>query len=416
MFFHPFSTARQLHNTHRVAMWRERYGLSPSFSLVKALPRQAAQLIIGCMMAGAGLVASSVEASSEGGTHSGRARFEEEETRRGQRGALRVSPTDIAAWQRGDEDWLSASASDEGSASDWESMGASTSSYTGSSGPELQSLESYMLSDSASIYSMNTDIPSRASSSSGRSVASDSSDALLHIQFPAILSQQAESSPQNDTAVSRASSSHSAIASEAEAVSQHTGGMDLQMPVIEESGAVSGGGSPAAPTANQTVPQPVHLASAGTDSGKPASKSPSANAANIAPSKPAQVVIKAPHPLSVRPMRLRGGALPSSSKVLSTAEQKPMLDQQTLRFNEHLERERSITYAGIAAAMALPNLPPSQPGKTTIAVGTARFKGESAVGLGLTHRSLGGAVQFNVAVSRTSTADVGARAQIGYEF
>nr|WP_237666233.1 YadA-like family protein [Burkholderia sp. KCJ3K979] len=73
-------------------------------------------------------------------------------------------------------------------------------------------------------------------------------------------------------------------------------------------------------------------------------------------------------------------------------------------------------YAGIAAAMAMPNMTPSQPGKTVVAVGAANFKSGSAIAAGATYRSRSGNWLVNGATSITSVGDVGVRAQVGYEF
>ncbi|UJH76242.1 YadA-like family protein (plasmid) [Burkholderia cenocepacia] len=73
-------------------------------------------------------------------------------------------------------------------------------------------------------------------------------------------------------------------------------------------------------------------------------------------------------------------------------------------------------YAGVAAAMAMPNLTPSQPGKTVVAVGAANYKSGSAVAAGATYRTRDGKWLMNGALSVTSTGDAGVRAQVGYEF
>ncbi|WP_105131986.1 ESPR-type extended signal peptide-containing protein [Burkholderia sp. BE12] len=73
-------------------------------------------------------------------------------------------------------------------------------------------------------------------------------------------------------------------------------------------------------------------------------------------------------------------------------------------------------YAGVAAAMAMPNMTPSQPGKTVVAAGAANYKSGSAVAAGATYRSRNGKWLVNGAVSVTSTGDAGVRTQVGYEF
>jgi autotransporter adhesin len=74
------------------------------------------------------------------------------------------------------------------------------------------------------------------------------------------------------------------------------------------------------------------------------------------------------------------------------------------------------SYAGIAAAMAMPNLTPSQPGKTVVAAGSGVYKSGAAAAVGVTHRSRNGKWLTNGALSVTSTGDAGARVQVGYEF
>jgi trimeric autotransporter adhesin len=74
------------------------------------------------------------------------------------------------------------------------------------------------------------------------------------------------------------------------------------------------------------------------------------------------------------------------------------------------------SYAGIAAAMAMPNLTPSAPGKTVVAAGSGAYKSGAAAAVGVTHRSRNGKWLANGALSVTSTGDAGARVQVGYEF
>ena len=47
-------------------------------------------------------------------------------------------------------------------------------------------------------------------------------------------------------------------------------------------------------------------------------------------------------------------------------------------------------FAGVAAAMAMPNLAPREPGKTVVAAGIGNYKGYSALGAGATYRSRDG--------------------------
>ncbi|MDR5871742.1 YadA-like family protein [Caballeronia sp. LZ062] len=73
-------------------------------------------------------------------------------------------------------------------------------------------------------------------------------------------------------------------------------------------------------------------------------------------------------------------------------------------------------FAGVAAAMAMPNLTPSQPGKTVVAAGVGNYKGYTAMGLGATYRSRDSRWLVNAAASITPHGDTGVRGQVGYEF
>jgi peptidoglycan hydrolase CwlO-like protein len=73
-------------------------------------------------------------------------------------------------------------------------------------------------------------------------------------------------------------------------------------------------------------------------------------------------------------------------------------------------------FAGVASAMAMPNLTPSAPGKTIVAAGVANYKGYTAVGLGGTYRSQNNHWLVNAAASVTPSGDTGVRGQVGYEF
>lgn len=73
-------------------------------------------------------------------------------------------------------------------------------------------------------------------------------------------------------------------------------------------------------------------------------------------------------------------------------------------------------YSGIAAAMAMPNLTPSGPGRSVVAAGVGTYEGYSAVAAGITYRTRGGHWLMNGAISVTQCGDMGLRAQAGYEF
>ncbi|MGF6967405.1 autotransporter adhesin [Paraburkholderia sp. WC7.3g] len=91
-------------------------------------------------------------------------------------------------------------------------------------------------------------------------------------------------------------------------------------------------------------------------------------------------------------------------------------DQRINATNQAINDVAKNAYAGIAAAMAMPNMTPSGPGKTIVAAGGATYKGGSAAAVGATYRSRNNKWLVNAAVSVTSTGDAGARAQVGYEF
>ncbi len=73
-------------------------------------------------------------------------------------------------------------------------------------------------------------------------------------------------------------------------------------------------------------------------------------------------------------------------------------------------------FGGVAAAMTMTNATPSAPGKTTVGAGVANYKGYSAIGAGVTHRSASGRWIVNGAVSATQSGDAGVRARADYEF
>jgi len=90
-----------------------------------------------------------------------------------------------------------------------------------------------------------------------------------------------------------------------------------------------------------------------------------------------------------------------------------------LRFNQAQQAIDTVArnaYAGVAAAMAMPNLTPSGPGRTVVAAGAASYMGGSAFAAGVSHRSRDGHWLGNAAMSVTSTGNVGLRSQVGYEF
>ncbi|MCA8274957.1 YadA-like family protein [Burkholderia sp. AU30280] len=100
----------------------------------------------------------------------------------------------------------------------------------------------------------------------------------------------------------------------------------------------------------------------------------------------------------------------------SDAATKGQLDRAINGMQGQINDVAKNAYAGVAAAMAMPNLTPSQPGKTVVAAGAANYKSGSALAAGATYRTRDGKWLMNGAVSVTSTGDAGVRAQVGYEF
>jgi autotransporter adhesin len=77
-------------------------------------------------------------------------------------------------------------------------------------------------------------------------------------------------------------------------------------------------------------------------------------------------------------------------------------DQLFNQANQAINDVARNAYAGIAAAMAMPNMTPSGPGRTIVAAGGATYKGGSAAAVGATYRSQKGRWLVNGAVSVTS--------------
>ncbi|ASL44571.1 Adhesin Ata autotransporter [Burkholderia sp. AD24] len=95
---------------------------------------------------------------------------------------------------------------------------------------------------------------------------------------------------------------------------------------------------------------------------------------------------------------------------------KQYTDQQINTVQHSVNEVAKNAYAGVAAAMAMPNMTPSAPGKTIVAAGAGSYKSGAALGVGVTYRSRNSKWLVNGAVSATSTGDTGVRAQVGYEF
>ncbi|WP_061166789.1 YadA family autotransporter adhesin [Caballeronia hypogeia] len=106
----------------------------------------------------------------------------------------------------------------------------------------------------------------------------------------------------------------------------------------------------------------------------------------------------------------------NASMTKSASQAQNYTDQRFNTLQNNINDVAKNSYAGIAAAMAMPNLTPATPGKTIVAAGAAAYKNGSAVAAGATYRSASGRWLTNGAVSVTNTGDAGVRAQVGYEF
>lgn len=98
------------------------------------------------------------------------------------------------------------------------------------------------------------------------------------------------------------------------------------------------------------------------------------------------------------------------------AQQSSAIGQQISNLQGSINTVSKNAYAGVAAAMAMPNLTPSGPGRTVVAAGGGYYMGGSAAAVGVTYRSANMHWLMSGAVSVTSTGNPGVRAQVGYEF
>lgn len=98
------------------------------------------------------------------------------------------------------------------------------------------------------------------------------------------------------------------------------------------------------------------------------------------------------------------------------AQQSNAVNQQISSLQGSINTVSKNAYAGVAAAMAMPNLTPSGPGRTVVAAGGGYYMGGSAAAVGVTYRSQNMHWLVNGGVSVTSTGNTAARAQVGYEF
>ncbi|MFX1674264.1 YadA-like family protein [Paraburkholderia sp. A2WS-5] len=100
----------------------------------------------------------------------------------------------------------------------------------------------------------------------------------------------------------------------------------------------------------------------------------------------------------------------------SIAQQSNTFGQQVGNLQSSINMVSKNAYAGVAAAMAMPNLTPSGPGRTVVAAGGGYYMGGSAAAVGVTYRSTNMRWLVNGGVSVTNTGNTAARAQVGYEF
>ncbi|WP_275692898.1 YadA-like family protein [Burkholderia sp. Ax-1719] len=98
------------------------------------------------------------------------------------------------------------------------------------------------------------------------------------------------------------------------------------------------------------------------------------------------------------------------------AQQSTAFGQQIASLQGQVNTVSKNAYAGVAAAMAMPNLTPSGPGRTVVAAGGGYYMGGSAGAVGVTYRSTNMRWLVNGAVSVTSTGTAAVRTQVGYEF
>ena len=97
-------------------------------------------------------------------------------------------------------------------------------------------------------------------------------------------------------------------------------------------------------------------------------------------------------------------------------QQSNAVNQQIGNLQNSINTVSKNAYAGVAAAMAMPNLTPSGPGRTVVAAGGGYYMGGSAAAVGVTYRSANMHWLVNGGVSLTSTGNMAARTQVGYEF
>ncbi|SAK95102.1 hemagglutinin [Caballeronia hypogeia] len=85
-------------------------------------------------------------------------------------------------------------------------------------------------------------------------------------------------------------------------------------------------------------------------------------------------------------------------------------------FGSSMTSLQRSSFAGVAAAMAMPLFTPREPGHTVVSASVGTYKGYSALGLGVTYRARNGGLLVNGALAVTPYGDTGARASVAYDF
>ncbi|WP_347555212.1 YadA-like family protein [Robbsia sp. KACC 23696] len=123
------------------------------------------------------------------------------------------------------------------------------------------------------------------------------------------------------------------------------------------------------------------------------------------------------HPSDPELAAMKGGIFQAATAhTEQLANLRTEMDSRFSLTHKAIDRVENRAYAGIAAAMAMPNLTPREPGKVIVAAGGASYLGRSAFAAGATYRSRCGAWLVHAAVAVTSRGDPAFRAHVGYEF
>ncbi|KGQ54242.1 Hep_Hag [Gallibacterium anatis] len=126
-----------------------------------------------------------------------------------------------------------------------------------------------------------------------------------------------------------------------------------------------------------------------------------------------------PAALNVNGARITGVADGVDKSDVATVGQVERLASGTTKaisqVNKRVDNLTKESRGGIAGAMATAGLQQTtQPGRTTVSVGTATFKGESAVALGFSKLSDNGKVGIRLSGMTTSSGDTGGSFSVGY--